>query len=96
MIKNVSAPVGVRTDDKFAVWVRQGKKEWQPVSVYVALAPDGDSNWQQLPDEVYKVFDGVTHGTIAEKTYVAMFSFDGEVAMTMGNVKNIIIEGATL
>lgn len=79
MIKNISAPEDVRTDDKFSVWVRQGKEEWQPVSVYVALAPDGDSNWQQLPDEVYKVFDGVTHGTIAEKTYVAMFSFDGEV-----------------
>ena len=79
MIQITAAPSGAKIDDKFSVWVRQGNEEWQPLSVYVALTPNGVSNWIEIPDEIYQEFDGLTHGTVAEKTYVASFAFDGEV-----------------
>lgn len=79
MIHIVEAPIGARISDKFSVWVRQESDDWKPVSVYLALTPDGTSNWIKIPNEIYKEFNGLTHGTVAEKTYVTSFVFDGEV-----------------
>lgn len=80
MLRFSTAPKGAITDeDVFQVLVRQENADWQTLSVYVALTPDGTSNWIELPEEVYREYDGVSHGTVAKKTYFASFDFTGTV-----------------
>lgn len=78
MIKNVLAPKGARISDVYSVFIKEDKT-WIPVSVYMALTPDGSTNYVPLPLDILKEFNGFDHGTIALKTYFAGFDFSSEV-----------------
>ena len=77
MLTISSAPSGAKTGVKFSVWVRQGAEDWQAVDVYTALAPDGTSNWIEIPKEIYNEYNAEEHGTAAKETYFCSFAFDG-------------------
>lgn len=79
MLKIISAPKKAKQSDRYSVYVRQNGEDWQPLSVYLALAPNGVSNWIKLSSEAYCEFDGLDHGTVAVKTYYSSFAFDGSV-----------------
>lgn len=78
MLKNVLAPEGAYLSDIYSVYIKECGK-WQPVSVYMALTPDGSGNYCPLPLDIYNEFNGFDHGTIALKTYFAGFDFKGNV-----------------
>ncbi len=46
------------------------------IPVYVGLLADGTTNNIPLPDEIYKVYDGLGMGTKTVKTYFSSFEFD--------------------
>lgn len=94
MLKVVNAPKEAKLSELYNVEVCQGG-EWLPLSVYVALTPDGVGNGLNLSEEAYAEFDGLPYGTIAVKTYVASFSFDGEVKIRVrynGDVESFRIK----
>ena len=53
MLKIISAPKEAKTSDLYSVYVRQGG-DWQELSIYLALAPNGISNWIKLSDEAFQ------------------------------------------
>lgn len=79
MLKVITAPKGAKLSEKYNVFVCQNDGEWLPLSVYLALTPDGVGNGITLSEEAYKEFNGLPYGTVALKTYIANFSFDGKV-----------------
>lgn len=79
MLKVVTAPIGAKVSDKYSVYIRENGGDWQSLSVFIALSPDGNGNWIKLSDECYKEFDGLTHGTVMTKTYFSNFAFNGTV-----------------
>lgn len=94
MLKIISAPKEAKTSDLYSVYVRQGG-DWQELSIYLALAPNGISNWIKLSDEAFQEFDGLDHGTVMVKTYISNFSFDGVVDIKIkynGDVQNFNIK----
>lgn len=68
--------------DKYVVKVTEGG-ETRRVPVYVALVCDGDGNNKRLPEEIYKVWNGLGMGTNTVKTYFTSFEFAREATVSI-------------
>ena len=65
------------------------------IPVYIALLSDGTQNNIELPDDIYKEFDGLGQGTKTLKTYFSKFEIceKTDVMITMPeNVKEISVK----
>lgn len=79
--------------EKYSVFVKeQGEK--REIPVYVSLLANGDGNGKELPDDVYKIYDGLGRGTKTLKTYfsVAEFENKGKIEVLLPEVKGIKVK----
>lgn len=88
MLKTVTAPKETKLSNKYAVYIREKNSDWKKTDVFVALCPDGISNWQEIPDEIYREFNRITHGNTAVKTYFCNFEFDEYVEVRVEYAEN--------
>jgi len=68
-----------RTSDAYRVVVGEGDAA-RTLPTYLALTPNGAGNWNELPPEVFREYNGIDHATIGAKTYFASFDSEAPVA----------------
>ena len=81
MLKVVGAPIGADLSGKFKVFVREAKKDWQELSVHLALCPV--SGRADMPPELFAEFNGLTYPNagFAKPTCFASFEYSGVVGI---------------
>ena len=67
--------------DKYSVRVRHKNGEIKDLDVYVTLEQNKLGNYIKIPDEVYREFDGIEHGTNATKAYFVSFEAEDAVSV---------------
>ncbi len=82
MLLAEKAPKGALLSKKYEVTVEVGEEK-KELSVYTSLTPDGISNQQELPDEIFAVYDGINRVSTATPTYFANFAYDGTAKVTV-------------
>ena len=95
MLKTVPAPTGARLGDRYKAFVREvGQTTWQELSVYLALCPDGTTNYHEMPPQVAAEFNGFSHCSMAKQTFFA--SFTANVPVEVRVVFNGTVQSARL
>ena len=67
--------------DKYKVKVTYKNGETKQLPVYVTLEENEKGNWNELPKDIYKEYDGFHHVTNAVKTYFVTFEAEESVKM---------------